>query len=518
VIITALVAAALGAALGWLVRNSTDSTRTRVLEELYSRKLRLAEQLRDEAIKSLNANRVEMAGYAARFEALDTEIGGLREALVRTETAHAAAAEELAHRNGEISSCREAAAEGMRASAEARQLVESANQRVASAEHAMDQAYDELMSTKEKLAGTEQLLNAANEHGVELAQDVLLRELALEDLRGALARSNDELESASEGISRRDSEIEALRELAAGVPPLRAALVERDARLERQAEQELRQLARIEALTPLAEGYPGLRAECDALAAHDRELESQLALALASAAELPPLQEELRQVQMRADSTAMDLERERARTEQLSAATHATEEEVRVTKREASRLEKEFQQLQVRADSTGKELERERTRREQLTATAQTRDDEARVAKREFHRLDKELQGAAANAVRLNTRIATLEAQLAERDGRIKALTPVSHARSGRGTLRPQSAKQPVRSSASDDLKRIAGIGPVLAKKLRRLGVASFDQLATLTRTDIEALSEKLGVAAERIRREGWITSARVEVRARNGN
>ena len=58
----------------------------------------------------------------------------------------------------------------------------------------------------------------------------------------------------------------------------------------------------------------------------------------------------------------------------------------------------------------------------------------------------------------------------------------------------------------------------MLAKRLRRLGVAFFIQLAESTRPDLEVPTEKLGIAAERTRCESRISSARVEARARDGN
>ena len=76
------------------------------MEELYTRKLRFAEQQRDESIKVLNVNRVEMAGYAARFDALDVELARGREALAAAQSVCAATSAELAQHNSEIDACR----------------------------------------------------------------------------------------------------------------------------------------------------------------------------------------------------------------------------------------------------------------------------------------------------------------------------------------------------------------------------------------------------------------------------
>src|SRR5690349_20532846 len=143
-----------------------------MVEELYSRKLRLSDQQREEAIKTLNANKIEMASYGARFEALDNEIASLRDSLAGTERARAIAADGLAQRESEIGACREAAEEGKRASEIAHSSIEAAHFRVASAERAMDQAYDELMAQAEKLADTQKLLEEVTARAQALEQSL----------------------------------------------------------------------------------------------------------------------------------------------------------------------------------------------------------------------------------------------------------------------------------------------------------------------------------------------------------
>jgi predicted flap endonuclease-1-like 5' DNA nuclease len=54
----------------------------------------------------------------------------------------------------------------------------------------------------------------------------------------------------------------------------------------------------------------------------------------------------------------------------------------------------------------------------------------------------------------------------------------------------------------------------VLEKKLRRLGISTFQQLASLSREELERVAERLGLSVERIRREGWISAARDELRS----
>ncbi|MCA9603054.1 MAG: hypothetical protein R3A78_15000 [Polyangiales bacterium] len=60
-----------------------------------------------------------------------------------------------------------------------------------------------------------------------------------------------------------------------------------------------------------------------------------------------------------------------------------------------------------------------------------------------------------------------------------------------------------------DDFTRIRGIGPKYARTLTELGVGSFADIAAWTDTDIDAFGKALGVPASRIRKSGWVASAK---------
>jgi predicted flap endonuclease-1-like 5' DNA nuclease len=61
----------------------------------------------------------------------------------------------------------------------------------------------------------------------------------------------------------------------------------------------------------------------------------------------------------------------------------------------------------------------------------------------------------------------------------------------------------------NDDLEEIHGIGPKLAALLHSIGVHTFKQIALWDDTDINQMDEKLEEFKGRIRREGWVESAR---------
>lgn len=68
---------------------------------------------------------------------------------------------------------------------------------------------------------------------------------------------------------------------------------------------------------------------------------------------------------------------------------------------------------------------------------------------------------------------------------------------------------KPSRAASRDDLKQIAGIGPVLEKKLNAEGIRTFAQLAGLARADVERLEANVVRFPGRITRENWIGQAK---------
>ncbi len=62
--------------------------------------------------------------------------------------------------------------------------------------------------------------------------------------------------------------------------------------------------------------------------------------------------------------------------------------------------------------------------------------------------------------------------------------------------------------AATDDLKKLSGVGPALEKKLNAEGVTSFAQIAAWTKADVTDMDGKLSFKG-RIEREGWIEQAK---------
>lgn len=69
--------------------------------------------------------------------------------------------------------------------------------------------------------------------------------------------------------------------------------------------------------------------------------------------------------------------------------------------------------------------------------------------------------------------------------------------------------KKATKSSGSDDLKKIKGIGPALEKKLNAEGITSYTQIANLKAADVAKLEENVVRFPGRIKRDGWVAQAK---------
>lgn len=63
---------------------------------------------------------------------------------------------------------------------------------------------------------------------------------------------------------------------------------------------------------------------------------------------------------------------------------------------------------------------------------------------------------------------------------------------------------------APDDLKLIVGVGPVLERMLQQLGVTTYRQVARWSERDVDEFDARLPEFHGRIRRDDWVTQARL--------
>ena len=82
-------------------------------------------------------------------------------------------------------------------------------------------------------------------------------------------------------------------------------------------------------------------------------------------------------------------------------------------------------------------------------------------------------------------------------------------AKTATAASKPTAAtSKPAAATAGDDLKKLAGVGPAMEKKLNALGVTTFAEIAAWTTEDVARVEESLG-SKGRIERDGWIGQAK---------
>ncbi len=138
-----------------------------------------------------------------------------------------------------------------------------------------------------------------------------------------------------------------------------------------------------------------------------------------------------------------------------------------------------------------------------------------------------ELERRATEATALRARVGELEptvARLEAEVAQLRARKPTNGESSltitrddpdvrGPGTLAPHEGELSLGGDGlrggRDDLKRIAGVGPVLERTLNRLGVLTYRQIAQWNDSEIDRIGERLDGFHDRIRRDDWVGQAR---------
>jgi predicted flap endonuclease-1-like 5' DNA nuclease len=244
---------------------------------------------------------------------------------------------------------------------------------------------------------------------------------------------------------------------------------------------------------------------------------------------LQALENKLREAAERASETAIThaaaLRQERSARDRL---------QVRLTELEAQAGRLRDLELQVgdserrRAEAVHDrevEVRKLRARNAELESAVRQRDDLERALQAGEVELQRRLERIRElerylpereRRVALEAETTTLRSLLADRDREVEELRAAE-----KEILSTRSPARPVTTMASrrrgrgrgdrDDLQCIHGIGPVLERRLRRLGITRFGQIAQWTSDDIARIADQLEDSAERIRRDGWVQSARRE-------
>lgn len=99
------------------------------------------------------------------------------------------------------------------------------------------------------------------------------------------------------------------------------------------------------------------------------------------------------------------------------------------------------------------------------------------------------------------------QAKILIRGGTYTRKKPAQKNKPKKRRIKPLGMKRP--SGELDDLQLINGVGPKLERKLHRLGVYHYEQIAEFTADDIELLDSKLKTYRGRVKRDKWPMQAR---------
>ncbi len=622
-----------GAAAWWL-RGRTHLRERRVLNELYMRKVRFAEEGQARAVQNLNENLVEVRAIRERFDGMEQEIRRLEVELQRAQSTGAAAAEELAttridldeararwkaheeeHKNlreeriafeesrsevrarisehmeevarsrAEIAGLREAAErDGLRL-----QELEETARTAGELERRLFEQTDLAARREAELLELTERLEALDPLPAQLARalgelDQRTREVAdlqrtvgrLQVLEGGLAERTQEFEARGEELAERKAELRALQLRVAELQPLegklaqsrsdlerreetlraeREAAQEReralerrvveqsqrsvafeeragvlDARLRRAEEERAELQARVEELeretrADLERREETLRAERDAAQERERALERKIVEQSQRSAEFEQRAGVLEARLRSAEGEATDLEQRLAKRGQELAASkegqaearHLAIELERAQKREATleqRLEKERMRAQAALErleaAGGVEAERKRelaAAREQLARVGASH----RAVELKLDRTAKRVEELEAKLVEERTKARSLEEEGRVRLARVKTLESelVRAQASLKVNDEARSRARKASPSADDDLEALDGVGPALAKRMRRAGIRTYAQLASLDREGMEGLARRIGTSVDVFRQKGWVMAAR---------
>ena len=297
-VVTALVAGL----FGWTLRSMRRGTERRVLDEIYTRKVKLAEEERDRAIVQLNEMKVEVTTFQERFDGYESEVARLQDELRSVETALGTTETERKKREQELAHAREEIATGLAERERARRTLEEASAERGRFEESISETRATLERRDAEVADLSQRLASRDETIGGLRTDSEQAAASVEEVRAERDGTREELERTRALLATRSSEVgdldERLVEQAAEVERLRAELGAREDELREQASEREERLRR-----EMAEREEELRAEINAraeeLAARATQLTERSATIehlRARLAELEPLPAELASV------------------------------------------------------------------------------------------------------------------------------------------------------------------------------------------------------------------------------
>lgn len=171
--------------------------------------------------------------------------------------------------------------------------------------------------------------------------------------------------------------------------------------------------------------------------------------------------------------------------------------------------------LAERGGAVKDHLTRLSRRVDELEGGAKAKNDVVALEAR-LSRIARASEGArdhlAADVERLSQQIALLAEGLSAATARLDALVAERDAAPTQAAEKRKPDKAADASARGDDLRRIKGIGPKFATALNAVGIHTWAEVAAWSDADIDEVAPKIGIQAARIRKAGWVASAKALV------
>lgn len=470
-----LVALATGFVVGLMLAAVVLTTRNR--RQLHAREIHWSRRVND-----AQSDRDQAREHSARaLEEAQSREQRLRKALAESEETLTLLSEEklpafeveLQRRNETIASLEHQAAVY-------RARLADANDELTQLRHSQQQAQ---LSIREKTALGESL---------DQQLEALRRQLQTDQAR--IAGLETELQKLQDAAVQREQHMRELRSRSAAVEELRSVR-QKQSRLLSQTQQEL-QRAQLQ-----LEQYRGellsARQQCDqyeqqakelrnaadsAAANHDRVLET---LHIDHSRQLRQMQGRLEELEQQQHDRKQTIGRLRQELLDYEQRLPTYESELRKRDEQIAAIREEFSSLRERLPQLNDAL------RERETA---------------INDLVSELTRQRERYAALRQNVAKQEQPEANKPAQVIRLQP--HLQSRSKSPRPAMCLEEAPGNP-DNLQLIRGIGPVLEKRLNKLGLFHFEQLAKLSEQDIAWLDTHLNSVVGRIQRDEWIAQAR---------
>jgi predicted flap endonuclease-1-like 5' DNA nuclease/Tfp pilus assembly protein PilO len=354
----------------------------------------------------------------------------------------------------------------------------------------LERLRDEIAARDQKIAELEDLRGQIGVRDAELGR--LRARLAEVDRLGAEVRDwTAKHHTMQTKFAEVDADRDLLRKRIAELEPLTGQLAQRDAKireleaLRAQLAERDKRIAELEALRAQITDrdarireLEGLRPQITQRDARLRDLDGEIVKLKARIAELDPLAGAVRERDERLKFVDSELRTLRARLGALE----PFEREVNSWRLRYGELETKTQQGFRTRDG---EIERLRRLLQELRARPPETIEVVREVK---------LQAPALSPPRMPR----------QRKPAVRRAVP-------RPAPKPRAAPRKPPRRAKDDLELIYGVGPKLAKFLNRRGIYYFRQVARWDNKDITRFEAQLPEFKGRIKREGWVKSARAE-------